>query len=78
MDTPGFSSFELFGLEAEELAGRYPEFDIDNGCYFTPCSHTHEPGCAVKEMVEKGLINRVRYDNYVTIYDELKSRRRFR
>ena len=78
MDTPGFSSFELCGIEAGELAGMYPEFDIDNGCYFTPCSHTHEPGCAVRELVEKGLINRTRYDNYAAIYEELRSRRRFR
>ena len=78
MDTPGFSSFELYGIEAEELAGMYPEFDIDDGCYFTPCSHTHEPGCAVKEMVDKGVINRMRYDNYAAIHEELRSRRRFR
>ncbi len=78
MDTPGFSSFELYGTEAEDLADRYPEFDIDIGCYFTPCSHTHEPGCAVKDLVEKGAVNKVRYENYVSIYEELKSRRRFR
>ncbi len=77
MDTPGFSSFELYGVEAEDLSGFYPEFSIDAPCFFSPCSHTHEPDCAVKELVSEGRINRERYDNYVSIYEELKSKRRY-
>ncbi|HAG68735.1 MAG TPA: ribosome small subunit-dependent GTPase A [Lachnospiraceae bacterium] len=78
MDTPGFSSFELYGTEPEAISSYYPEFGIKEQCYYSPCSHTHEPDCAVKAMVEAGLINRIRYDNYTAIYGELKGRSRFR
>ncbi|MBQ7562616.1 MAG: ribosome small subunit-dependent GTPase A [Lachnospiraceae bacterium] len=77
MDTPGFSSFELYGMEAEELAGQYPEFSLYNGCYYNPCSHTHEPDCAVKAALERGEINAIRYQSYTAIYGELKQRRRY-
>lgn len=77
MDTPGFSSFELYGIEAEELAGLYPEFLNYNGCYYTPCSHTHEPDCSVKAALERGEINETHYSNYCAIYEELKQKRRY-
>ena len=77
MDTPGFSSFDLYDITAEELAGMYEEFDRFTDCRFKPCSHTHEPDCAVKDGVKKGLISQMRYDNYVYIYEELLKSRRY-
>ena len=43
-------------------------------CKYTNCTHLHEPGCAVKEAVEKGELSRSRYDGYLRIMadDELK------
>lgn len=77
MDTPGFGSFDLFDVESDELAQYYDEFIDLNACRFAPCSHTHEPGCIVKDNVDAGLISANRYSNYVHIYEELvkKSRR---
>ena len=47
-----------------------PQLDT---CRFAPCSHTHEPDCAVKAAVEAGTITQERYDAYVNIYEEIKS-----
>ena len=77
MDTPGFGSFELFDIDKEELGNFYEEFALNEACRFMPCSHTHEPGCEVKSLVEAGDISRLRYDNYVEIYNELKKVRRY-
>jgi len=46
-------------------------------CRFHGCSHTHEPGCGVKEAIEAGKISGVRYDNYRLIYEELKARKKY-
>lgn len=75
MDTPGFSSLSLFDMEKEELKAYYPEFEkYEDKCKFLTCAHIHEPVCGVKEAIEQGHINRVRYDNYVSFYEELKEK----
>jgi len=77
MDTPGFSSFDLYDIEAEELADMYNEFTMADECKFKPCSHTHEPGCAVKQAVSDGKISNRRYENYSYILGELSKARRY-
>lgn len=78
MDTPGFSSLAVFDMEKEELEQFYPEFDeYRESCRFNGCSHTHEPGCSVKEAIEEGKISRERYENYQLIYEELKNRKKY-
>jgi len=77
-DTPGFTSFEVRGIEAEDLSEYYPEFlPYLGGCKFSKCSHTHEPNCAVSEAVDLGEISKLRYDRYKQLYDELKSVRKY-
>lgn len=79
MDTPGFSSLDLFNMEKEELHEFYPEFHkYEEECRFLGCSHTHEPDCAVKEALEEGKISKVRYDNYKLLYEELKEKEKRR
>jgi len=74
VDTPGFSAMDLTGLMPEELAWLFPEFRPYEGkCRFLPCSHSHEPDCAVKQAVESGSITRERYDAYLTILDDVKT-----
>lgn len=73
MDTPGFTSFDVYGITHEELSGYYEEFRPYTDCRFQPCSHTHEPDCAVKAAVEDGTISESRYHNYKQIYEELKN-----
>lgn len=77
MDTPGFGSFELFDVDKENLSSYYREFDKAASCRFLPCSHTHEPDCAVKAMVDSGDISRLRYESYLHIYNELLNKRRY-
>ena len=78
MDTPGFSSLYVNDFEKEELKYYFPEFEHYEGqCRFNGCDHIHEPGCAVKEAVEKGKIHAVRYEDYKELYEELKNKRRY-
>jgi len=72
-DTPGVREFGLYDLTAEEVAGYFREFEPFAGeCRFSNCSHTHEPGCAVKGAVETGRINRQRYAGYVRLRESLE------
>lgn len=73
LDTPGFSSFEIGGIKAEELQNYFPEIlpHIDK-CRFKGCSHTKEPDCAVKAAVENGEIAKSRYESYLSFYETLK------
>lgn len=79
VDTPGFSSFELSGMEHHELGFCYPEFDRHpESCRFVGCSHISEPGCCVKAALDKGLIDIGRYERYVQFYNFLASRDPYR
>ncbi|MEG1848352.1 MAG: ribosome small subunit-dependent GTPase A [Lachnospiraceae bacterium] len=78
MDTPGFSSLDIPDIEKEQLGDYYPEFAAyESTCRFKGCSHIHEPVCGVKDALEQGKISRIRYDNYVLLYQELKEQRRY-
>ena len=77
-DTPGFSSLFLPEIEPEELRLLYNEFKpYEEQCRFPDCVHRKEPGCAVKEAVEKGDIAKERYENYLLLYEELAARRKW-
>ena len=78
MDTPGFSSLYVNDYEKEELKYLFPEFrEYEGMCRFNGCDHVHEPGCAVKEALEEGKIHKIRYQNYIEMYEELKNKRRY-
>ena len=71
VDTPGLRGFGLVDLKKEEIALYFPEMlKASEECRFTPCTHTHEPGCAVKEAVENGEISYDRYSSYLGMLDE--------
>ncbi len=78
MDTPGFSSLYLEGLEADSLQEYFPEFfSYRKDCKFPGCVHIGERVCGVKSAVEAGKVNRKRYENYRLPYQELKEKRRY-
>ena len=78
MDTPGFTSLSLGDMEKEELQGCYPEFaEFEKDCRFGGCAHISEPVCGVKAALAEGKISRVRYDNYVMLYEELKNKKKY-
>lgn len=75
MDTPGFSSLSLFDMEKEELKEYYPEFaPYEKKCKFMTCAHIHEPVCGIRDALGEGHISRIRYNNYVAFYEELKEK----
>lgn len=78
MDTPGFSSLNVYNFEKEDLKYYFPEFaPFEGQCKFKGCDHVHEPNCAVKGAVLEKKIHEIRYKDYMEIYEELKNRRRY-
>ena len=77
IDTPGFSTLELETLDdGEMLSDFFPEFQkYKNECRFNTCTHINEPGCRVKQALEDGDINKMRYESYLRLFKELKERK---
>ena len=73
-DTPGFSSFDTDQMEVllkENLQYAFPDFEEHLGsCQFHDCTHRKEPGCAVRQAVEEGKIEKTRYDSYLRLYEK--------
>lgn len=73
IDTPGIRGFGLVDLEKEEIHKYFPEMlRYADDCRFVPCTHTHEPGCAVKDAVDRGLLSPERYNSYLGMLEEDK------
>ena len=73
IDSPGLRGFGLVDLKKEEIGLYFPEMlRAMKDCRFTPCTHTHEPDCAVKKAVEEGKISRERYNSYLGMLEEDK------
>ncbi len=67
-DTPGWKSLALWDVEPEEIDGYFPEIaPLVSRCQFSDCTHTHEPGCAVRLAVQAGRIHPHRYDSYLRL-----------
>ncbi len=76
IDSPGFQEFGLRQVAPEQLAALMPDFAAQRGhCRFHNCSHRHEPGCGVRDAVERGEISPSRQRIYEELYDELSQRR---
>ena len=78
-DTPGFSTFDAVRMEKltkENLQQYFPEIDrFFAQCRFTDCKHIKEPGCVVREAVERGEIARSRYESYCMLYEEVAAQK---
>ena len=70
IDTPGIKGFGVLEMEKEEISHYFPEiFKSLDGCQYYNCTHTHEPNCAVKKLVEEGEIAESRYISYLGLLD---------
>ena len=77
IDTPGIREFGLWDLDRNTLRDYFPEFDEPaEFCRFTDCTHVHEPGCEVKERLERGEIDAARYETYLRLYEDLGQEKR--
>ncbi len=74
-DTPGFAVIDLPDIDPRDVALCMPELREHVGiCRFNDCMHREEPGCAVRELVQKGEIAQSRYDHYLRFCAELERR----
>ena len=72
IDSPGIREFGLWHTEPEDLDKGFPDVTKHaDGCKFSDCSHTHEPGCHVKKALESGELYQRRYESYISIRDSL-------
>ena len=71
IDTPGVKGFGTIDFEKSEVAHYFPEiFKVSKECKYNNCTHTHEPGCAVREAVEQSRISQSRYNSYLSIIED--------
>lgn len=71
VDTPGVKGFGTIDFNVEEVSHYFPEiFRESAGCKYGNCTHTHEPGCAVKLALEEHRISESRYASYLSIIDD--------
>ncbi|MCX6251427.1 MAG: ribosome small subunit-dependent GTPase A [Bacteroidetes bacterium] len=71
IDTPGIKEFGLIDFEKSEIPRCFPEMDrLFPQCQYNNCSHTHEPGCAVKEALKSGEVSWLRYNSYLSILND--------
>jgi ribosome biogenesis GTPase / thiamine phosphate phosphatase len=70
IDTPGIRGFGVVDMEKNEIYHFFPEiFRISKDCKFYNCLHLDEPGCAVRQAVENGGIDFLRYKSYLNIME---------
>jgi len=73
IDSPGVWEYGLWKMDEYDIAAGFPEINEKLGnCKFSNCTHTHEPGCGIKQAVEDNTINQLRYDSYLRIIDSMK------
>lgn len=71
IDTPGIKGFGTFDMEEEEVGHYFKEiFEYSANCKYNNCTHRHEPGCAVRDAVEKHLISESRYTSYLNMLED--------
>ena len=71
IDTPGIKGFGTFDMEDEEVGHYFKEiFEFSAQCKYGNCTHRHEPGCAVREAVEKHYISESRYASYLNMLED--------
>jgi ribosome biogenesis GTPase len=71
IDTPGIREFGLIDFEKNEIPRCFPEMEkLLPFCRYKNCTHTHEPGCAVKNGLATGDITSMRYNSYLSILND--------
>ena len=72
IDTPGIKEFGMVDITPGELSHFFPEMRaVLHDCHFANCTHRHEPHCAVRDAVTDGRISPERYNNYLSIYEQI-------
>ncbi|MEO7924053.1 MAG: ribosome small subunit-dependent GTPase A [Chitinophagaceae bacterium] len=75
IDTPGMREFGLVDISKQEVSHYFPEMrNRLNDCQFNNCLHYNEPGCAIKEAVNEGVIHEDRYISYLGIMESIEEK----
>lgn len=70
IDTPGIKGFGLIDIDPRELCRYFPDLmRFAPDCRFYNCTHNHEPGCAVEDALEQGMVSPWRYDSYLKMLE---------
>jgi ribosome biogenesis GTPase len=70
IDTPGMRELGLLGT-SDGLDDTFVEMrEYSTNCRFANCTHTEEPGCAVRLAVENGNLSEDRYQSYLKLKKE--------
>jgi len=78
LDTPGFSSMDIYYLEDNQVKDLFIEMrENSDFCKYRGCMHLNEPSCEIKRMVEVGEISDSRYQNYISFVEEIQKKRRY-
>jgi ribosome biogenesis GTPase len=71
IDTPGIRGFGIIDINKNEIGLYFKDiFSISQDCDFYNCTHIHEPGCAVRQAIESGILSKSRYQSYLNIYTD--------
>lgn len=71
IDTPGMRALALWDADSG-MAAAFPEIErLAEECRFRDCVHGDEPGCAVVEAAENGVITRERLASYRRLREEI-------
>jgi ribosome biogenesis GTPase len=71
IDSPGVRDFRPGAMNQSEIEHGFPEFDeLIGQCRFHNCTHTHEPGCAIRHALDEGDILQRRYESYLRLLEE--------
>lgn len=74
LDMPGIRELGIFGLEADDISASFEDVeDFARNCRFRDCSHEQEPGCAVVQAIDGGLLDAGRFRSYRKLLREQQS-----
>lgn len=72
VDTPGVRGFGTLDFNVAEVSHYFPEiFKTAQGCRYGDCTHTHEPGCAVRDALDRQEIAASRYASYLSVLEDI-------
>ena len=70
IDTPGMRELGMWDAESG-ISKTFQDIEKYLGmCKYSNCSHTNEPGCKILEAIEKGEIQKERFDEYLKLQKE--------
>lgn len=71
IDTPGLRELGVVWEAEEGIAETFADVeDFMGRCRFSDCTHQNEPGCAVREAVEQGILSKERMERYLKLVKE--------